>query len=172
MQNKLVFCFIILSILFSCSSQKNVNRVIVDPNINKEILIGKVNEVGLKNYKVFKDADIYYKNYKVDEQLIEKIAELSKDITITVVFGSWCGDSKSNVPIFKKIVDKSGFDTSKVEYIAVDRKKSGGDIDISELKVEYVPTFIFYRKYKEIGRIIEYPKGKNIEEDWIYIVSK
>jgi|LGOV01.1.fsa_nt_gb thiol-disulfide isomerase/thioredoxin len=165
------FAFLLLTTI-SCSSQIDVNKVINDPDSNKKILIGKVDDEGLKNYSVFTDAEMYYNIYKVDKGITEKIVPISDDINIKVVFGTWCGDSQINVPAFQKIVNESGFDKSKVEYIAVDRKKTGGKLDISKLKVNYVPTFIFYRNGNEIGRIIEYPRGKNIEEDWINIVSK
>ncbi|MEN8138837.1 MAG: thioredoxin family protein [Bacteroidota bacterium] len=146
--------------------------MIVDPDINKEILIGKVDEEGLKNYSVFDEADVYYEHYKVDKGIAAKIAVDSENIKIKVVFGSWCGDSKINVPAFQKIVKESGFDKTNIEYYAVDRKKTGGDVDLSALNVKYVPTFIFYRDNKEIGRIVEYPKGKSLEEDWLNIVSE
>ena len=154
------------------SSNTKINSIVVDTDINKEILLGYVNEEGLKNYTVFTYADMYNKRYKVDTDLTETIKENSKDITIKVIFGSWCGDSKVNVPAFQKIVDSSGYDKSKIKYIAVNRKKKGGSVDVSDLKIKYVPTFIFYRNDKEIGRIIENPTSKTLEQDWVNIVSK
>ena len=173
--------FAILTI--ACSTQQGVNKgvensntkinsVVVDTDINKEILIGYVNEDGLKNYSVFTYADMHYKRYNVDNDLTETIKENSKDITIKVIFGSWCGDSKVNVPAFQKIIDSSGYDKTRIKYIAVNRKKKGGNVDISDLKIKYVPTFIFYRNDKEIGRIIENPTSETIEQDWVNIVTE
>lgn len=172
MRYSILFSFIFVFFTYSCSLQNTINKVIVDPDINEEILIGLVDENGLRNYDVFNDAKMYYEHYKVDVELASKIVAISNDIEIKVVFGSWCGDSQMNVPAFQKIVEKSGFDKSKVEYFAVDRKKTGGEVDLSYLNVKYVPTFIFYRNGKEIDRIVEYPIGKNLEEDWVNIVSK
>ena len=155
----------------SCTAQQEINKVVIDPDLKKEILIGSVNETGLKNYSVFNDAEMYYNIYKTDNELARTIKENSKGISVKVVFGSWCGDSKINVPAFQKIVDASDFDKTKVEYIAVDRKKEGGSVDVSKLDVKYVPTFIFYRNNKEIGRIVEYPKSETIEQDWVEIVT-
>lgn len=160
-----------VSVVSSCTAQQEFNKVVVDPNLNKEILLGYVNETGLKNYDVFNDAEMYYNVYKVDADLSEIIKNNSEGISVKVVFGSWCGDSKINVPAFQKIVNTSGFDKSKVKYIAVDRKKKGGSVDVSELDVKYVPTFIFYKNKKELGRIVEYPKHETIEEDWVEIVT-
>ena len=175
---------LLLTMATSCTVQQEVNKVaesnksqefnkvVIDPNLNKEILLGYVNEIGLKNYSAFSNTEINYSSYKVDTELSIIIKDKSKDITVKVVFGSWCGDSKDNVPAFQKIIDTSGFDKSKIEYIAVDRKKKGGSVDVSTLDVKYVPTFIFYRNKKEIGRIIEYPKSETIEQDWVEIVTK
>jgi len=150
----------------------DVNKVIVDPDLKKEILIGSINEKGLDNAEVFTNTEMYYRIYDVNTEIAKEIKEKSKNISIKVVFGSWCGDSKINVPAFRKIVDESGFDKSKVEYIAVDKKKRGGSVDVSGLKTNYVPTFIFYRDNKEIGRIIEYPSSETIEQDWLNIVTE
>ena len=153
-------------------SSTMINTVVVDADINKEILLGYVNEDGLKNYSVFTSADMYYNRYNVNSELTGIIKENSNEITIKVIFGSWCGDSKVNVPAFQKIVDSSGYDKTKIKYIAVNRKKKGGSVDVSDLKVEFVPTFIFYRDGKEIGRIIENPTSDTIEQDWVNIVEK
>lgn len=156
----------------SCTAQQEVNKVVIDPSLKKEILLGSVNEKGLTNSSVFEDAKMYYDVYKVDKEQSDIIKNNSKGISIKVVFGSWCGDSKINVPAFQKIAEDSYFDKSKIEYVAVDRKKEGGSVDISELGIKYVPTFIFYRDKKEIGRIVEYPKSETIEQDWSEIVTK
>ena len=172
MKNAILSAALFAALTISCSTQKDVNKVIIDPDLNKEILIGKVNENGLNNEDVFTNTKLYYDIYKVDTELAKAIKSNSKGISVKVIFGSWCGDSKINVPAFQKIVDVSEFNISKVEYIAVNRKKGGGSVDITNLKVTYVPTFIFYRKKKEIGRIVEYPKSKTIEQDWVDIVTK
>lgn len=167
----IILSVLVISFISSCSAPKALNTVVVDPSLEYEILLGNIDEVGLSNYAVFEGADKHYENYIVDTLLASKINQLSANVTITIIFGSWCGDSQYNVPAFQKIVESSGFDKSRVNYIAVDRNKKGGNVDVSGYKAEYVPTFIFYRNNKEIGRIIEYPSGKNIEEDWVNILS-
>jgi thiol-disulfide isomerase/thioredoxin len=170
--NRLYITISIISVLLaSCSIPKNSNKVVIDPDLKREILLGEINEKGLTNYSVFTNTENFYNNYNVDTALAKIIKANSKGIKIKVVFGSWCGDSKINVPAFKKIVDVSGFKKSNVEYIAVNRRKKGGDIDVSKLNINYVPTFIFYHKGKEIGRIIEYPDNGTIEQDWVEIVT-
>ena len=67
-------------------------------------------------------------------------------------------------------MDLVGFNYRKLELIAVDRDKKAGDLDIAELKIERVPTFIFYKKKKELGRIIEVPYDL-IEKDILKIIN-
>ncbi len=84
--------------------------------------------------------------------------------------GTWCGDSKEWVPRFYKVMDQAGFNYRKMKLIAVDRNKKAGDLDISALHIERVPTFIFYKKKKELGRIIEVPYDL-IEKDMLKIIG-
>ncbi len=117
--------------------------------------------------------DVYDK-FHPDEGLVESIAaKTGEDLTIEVYLAFWCGDSKKNIPPFYKIVEKINALAKtplKVQYYSVERKPSK-DIKyfVEKLKVERVPTFIFYREGKEIGRIIENPK-KNMLEDILEIL--
>jgi len=159
------------AIITSCSVHKTINTQNTYLETNEDILLGHVDESELKNNPVFNKTEDYYNSYNVDEKLARIIQEKSDDINIIAVFGSWCGDSKVNIPVFRKIIDKSNFNKSKVKYIAVDRRKKGGNVNVSALNIEYVPTFIFIRNNKEIGRIVENPINKTIEEDWVEIIS-
>lgn len=110
-----------------------------------------------------------YRGFQVDEGLVEAIAsKLEGELKIDVYFGFWCGDSKNNVPPFLKIMDvMAGFNEKipTVNYYTVERKPTKETkYFVEEFKVERVPTFIFYRDGKEIGRIIENPKNSLIED--------
>lgn len=110
-----------------------------------------------------------YRSYDEDKGLIEAIASKIEDnIKIDVYFGFWCGDSKNNVPPFLKIIDLMQSFNDKmqpVNYYTVERKPTKETkYFVEEFKVERVPTFIFYRDGKEIGRIVENPKNSLIED--------
>lgn len=93
------------------------------------------------------------------------------DMKIDVYLGLWCPDSRNNVPLFLKLLDSVGT-TVPVRYFGVPRKASR-DVKyyVEEFNVEKVPSFIFYRGGKEIGRIIENPKVGMLE-DTFEVVSK
>jgi hypothetical protein len=98
-------------------------------------------------------------------------AKLGADMKIEVYLGLWCPDSRNNVPPFIKILDGLGTGLP-VRYFSVPRK-ANKDVKyfVEELKVERVPTFIFYRGGGEIGRIVENPKAGMIE-DFMEIVFR
>ncbi len=91
-------------------------------------------------------------------------SRLGPGIRIDVYLGLWCPDSLTNVPPFIKIVDKLGTGVT-VRYFSLP-KKADKEIKyfVEEAKVERVPTFIFYRGDKEIGRIVENPKAGMLED--------
>jgi hypothetical protein len=110
-----------------------------------------------------------YKDFQVDEGLVEALAsKLDGELKVDVYFGFWCSDSKDNVPPFLKIMDVLESFNNKVmtvNYYTVERKPTKETkYYVEEFKVERVPTFIFYREGKEIGRIVENPKNSLIED--------
>ena len=112
-----------------------------------------------------------YDQYMVDLSLLGILKEkIGDNLKIDVYLGLWCPDSKHNVPVFMKIIDILGQDNLEVNYYTVERK-ANKDIKyyVEDKKVERVPTFIFYRDGKEIGRIVENPK-KSIMEDFLEII--
>jgi hypothetical protein len=110
--------------------------------------------------------------YEPEADIVDALkTKLGSNLRIDVYLGLWCPDSRNNVPPFIKILDRLGTGVP-VRYFNVPRKASK-DIKyyVEELKVDRVPTFIFYRDAKEIGRIIENPKTGLIE-DFMEIVLK
>jgi hypothetical protein len=110
--------------------------------------------------------------YEPEADIVDALkTKLGSNLKIDVYLGLWCPDSRNNVPPFIKILDRLGTGVP-VRYFNVPRKASK-DIKyyVEELKVERVPTFIFYRDAKEIGRIIENPK-MGLIEDFMEIVLK
>ena len=95
------------------------------------------------------------------------------DYEIVIVMGSWCGDSKEQVPRFYKIMDSFDFPESNIRLLCVDKKKTAQNYEeeISDYNISFVPTFIFFRDGKELGRIIETPV-ESLEKDWLKIIEK
>jgi thiol-disulfide isomerase/thioredoxin len=84
--------------------------------------------------------------------------------------GTWCSDSKEQIPAFYKILDELNCDSNSITLINVDRNKKGLSNEIKKLNIELIPTIIFYKQRKKIGRIIETPY-KSLEKDLINITN-
>ncbi len=112
-----------------------------------------------------------YTNYEVDESFLDTLkSKVDESLKVDVYLGFWCSDSKRNVPRFYKIIENLDGTGIKVNYFSCGRKPSKEvKYFAADVKVERVPTFIFYRDGKEIGRIIENPKT-SILEDFLEIV--
>lgn len=115
-----------------------------------------------------------FTNYLPDSSSIQQISNLlaaeSGTLKLTIVLGTWCGDSKEQVPRFYKVNSLLTSKFNEIEIIGVDRLKKAGSLDISALKIEKVPTFIFFRNGTEIGRIVETPQN-SIEKDILQLIS-
>ncbi len=165
---------ITLSLIFALSSaaySQHENRVVKDTRLNRDVLIGLCNDTGLRGPLFGPYFNQQYKNYKPRIKVIAQLKKKLKKTQITIVFGSWCGDSKMQVGRFYKILDESGFSHNHVKLIAVNRSFQAGNTDITHLNIHRIPTFIIYHKGKEAGRIVESPKT-SLENDLWKIVSK
>ncbi len=112
-----------------------------------------------------------YKNYQPDQEIMKQLREVDiDDYSITVVLGTWCPDSRREVPHFMKIVGLWGFPENRIRFIGVDINKVAPLADYQELGIDRVPTFIFYENNSEKGRIIEVPVT-SLEQDTRIILT-
>lgn len=113
-----------------------------------------------------------FNDYKLDDEAFVQIEKAGLDsIDILVVLGTWCSDSRREVPRFMKIVETLAYDKERVRFIGVDSYKEAPVPDYDTLNIERVPTFIFYKNNFELGRIIEYPEA-SLERDMLKILMK
>lgn len=154
-------------------SAQEVNKKIHDQARNKDVLINVCTREGITTFPEFKEMyDPLYAAYVPDAATMIELKKLVKKEKIKIVFGTWCGDSKVNVPNFFKVLDNLQFKEKNVEIIAVDGAKKAENGIIDGLNIQRVPTFILYdKKGKELGRIVEHPKT-TLEGDLLAIYQK
>lgn len=111
-----------------------------------------------------------YDFYETNPATITSLTPLLKKTTIKVFLGTWCGDSQEQVPAFYKIIEQANFDQDKLELITLNRSKKTPDNLQEGYNIIRVPTFIFYKKGEEIGRIVEYAQ-ETLEDDMLKILS-
>jgi thiol-disulfide isomerase/thioredoxin len=98
--------------------------------------------------------------YKPNEKYVDSLAtiHLTDSLRVRLFLGTYCHDSKKWVPRFYKVKDK--LPVSDVEIVSVDTTKKDERGYWKEVKLEKIPTFVFYdASGKEVGRIVEKPKG-------------
>jgi len=155
-----------LAIGLMLSVSVNAQTVAMDSVSHERVLIGPVERSAFQDSSWYKEN---YSLYKPQATLIHQIDSLGAGDSILVVFGSWCSDSHIWVPMFLSIMDSTTM-THKISFIAVPRSKGWRDQLTPGLNIEKVPTFIFYYGGKEIGRIVEEPKG-DIGENIVEILK-
>lgn len=116
-----------------------------------------------------------YENYQPNAAIVDQLKKLKSEKTVfKIVFGSWCGDSKREVPRMLKALRTAGFSDKNIQLIGVSSNsevyKQAPNREEKELNVYRVPTFIVYQNNKEIGRINEYPV-ESLERDLEKILS-
>lgn len=108
----------------------------------------------------FNDWYISGKN-KYSPELKFDIKSNLENIKVKVFMATWCGDTKFLLPRFVKLWEEAGLQTSQLEIIALHREgdeyKRSPARDEENYNIHRVPTFIFEKEGKEIGRIVEKP---------------
>jgi thiol-disulfide isomerase/thioredoxin len=113
-----------------------------------------------------------YDDYQYNTAAVNLLMDMNKTgISIKIVMGTWCSDSRREVPRFMKILDLWQFPLSGVTFIGVDDAKRSPVGDYDKLDIQRVPTIIIYKNNIEAGRIIENPVT-SLEQDMVNILGR
>ena len=143
--------------------------------INQEetshMLVGKINQQGLEKSPYSDWFNKNYEAYKVKTQELPLDKKALRKLKITIFLGTWCGDSKREVPRFLKIAQQLGVSPSQIKMIALKRNRKSPGQEYKGLNIHHVPTFIISQDQKELGRIIEEPT-QSLEADLAKIIQQ
>ena len=147
-------------LISSFVSAQEINQEIKIDN-EQPFLVGQVNLKGLRSNTYQNWYTDNYDAYEVDLEIIAPVKTEMVKQKILVFIGTWCGDSKREVPRFIKILEAMDFPMENLKIVALDRRKGfykkSPNGEEWGLRIKRVPTFIFYKNGKEINRIIERP---------------
>jgi thiol-disulfide isomerase/thioredoxin len=132
-------------------------------------------EVGWLQPSIFDKPELHpfkarYDTVGLDQDLVSLIQQVSSEVDFLVFFGTWCGDSRRELPHFLKITDRCGIPPSRIRLYGLDRSKKSDDGLADRYHIERVPTFIFLRNGSEAGRITEKPNA-TLEADMLSILA-
>jgi thiol-disulfide isomerase/thioredoxin len=148
------------------------DKLVEDPeNEGEKMLLGKVSYVDFKNDRLFPWMSENFKTYKPDSITLIELKKAFEGVYIKAFMGTWCEDSQREVPRFYKILKSIGINKERIEMVAVSHDKDTPLGYEKDLNITYVPTFIFYKQEKELGRFVEYVQGTTLEEDILTIVT-
>ncbi len=153
--------------IFSCNS--SINKKKSGPEEYTDI-IGVFERKELSNNPHAEWFNQNYSDYNLDKETLNKLKPLFKDIEITVFMGTWCSDSRKEIPVFFKLIDKLRINENSIELIGMTLEKTTPDsLELGQNLIN-VPTFIFKKDGKEINRIVEFPL-ETIEKDILEILT-
>jgi thiol-disulfide isomerase/thioredoxin len=120
-------------------------------------------------YKVWFEKN--YNDYQPKQKVVTKIKKQLKGISVKTFLGSWCHDSKRELPRFFKVMESAEFDLkNNFKIIGITRGKKTPDNLQEGYNIKHTPTFIFYKDGKEIGRYVEHSR-ETLEKDILKILK-
>ncbi len=136
--------------------------------LTKEVLVGETTRAAIEAAPEWGASEA---ESQPDPEASKALAAVPPGAEVTVFLGTWCGDSRREVPRFWKAIDLAGADVPfAIHYIGVDRQKKEPSAPVTNNDIRYVPTFIVYREGREVGRIVEEsPHG--IEKDLLALLT-
>ncbi|MEO5684764.1 MAG: tetratricopeptide repeat protein [Chitinophagaceae bacterium] len=115
-----------------------------------------------------------YGDYIIDSPAIARLKPLLQNKQFEIFLGTWCGDSKREVPRMLKLLEYAGVQASQVKLIMVDNHdgtyKQSPTHEEKGKSIHRVPTLIMYDDKKELNRIVEYPVV-SLEQDLLAIAT-
>ena len=109
--------------------------------------------------------------YDPGEADLRVIASSPLAARLDVYFGSWCSDSRREVPRLLRILDRTSPANLKVRFYGLDRTKKEPARLVRRGAIERVPTFILSVDGREVGRIVETPQA-TLEHDLALLFQK
>ena len=179
---KTYFIIIIVSLftIYSCTVSKNAASPVLVNQLSKDsrgndMLLGKCTRAALLQAPFSDWFKPNYDSYVVDSFTCNFIRPLLAGKSITIFLGTWCGDSKREVPRALKMLDCCSFPANNLTLVMVSNKdslyKKSPQHEEAGKNIVRVPTIIIEQKGSEIGRIIEFPIT-SLEKDLLSILRK
>lgn len=170
---KTILYLFLLVVLVGCAPHGKKKNALKSSSYSEEgqILLGEVkrNDLLAPPHDVWFNG--YYDKYSPNHDDLEVIKSgLGQFDSIRVFLGTWCIDSRREIPKLFKLLDKSDFDHEKVFMTGVELNKTAPDDLQESYGMIMVPTIIFYKEGREINRFVEFPR-ETFEKDIARIVS-
>jgi len=150
-----------------------MNKEVIDQNGHPNLL-GRATRDKLKTPPYGEWFNKNYDSYAVDSVLADQLRPKLAGYRMLIFMGTWCGDSRREVPRFLKLMDCCGVDPSAIEIVTVSNTDSLYKQSPAHEERGYdifrVPSIIILDKRREMGRIVESPVA-SLEKDLLAVLS-
>lgn len=153
-------CILLLTALISVSFYGQASKEIT-MNDGSTFLVGTIEESDLNTGDYHDWFSNSFKTYDVNKVVVDNIKKKLNAHKLLLFMGTWCGDSRREVPRIMKVLHEAKFPMDNLKIVAVDRrkefyKKSPGGEEWG-LDIRRVPTLILLKNGREQNRIVETP---------------
>jgi thiol-disulfide isomerase/thioredoxin len=178
-KTKIIFFLLTVLLAISCrgplintTTPAYSNTIVINEN-NQPVLLGYCSQQMLLE-KPFSNWFLpNYNNAKTDSITIVSLKTAFKKKNIEIFAGTWCGESKADLPQFLKILKDAAVDSSQVKIIFLNNTaalyKQSPQHEEAGKNIVRTPTYIIYNGKKEMGRIIDSPI-ESFEKDLLKIL--
>ena len=146
--------------LFNLNSSNIPEGMFEDPKTGKPMLLGLIAIEELQQDPFSEWYQMESERYEVDTELTNAIDNPGQ-YSYEIFLGTWCGDSRREVPRMEKILSQMDVDMANVLIVTVDRDKISPNGEEEGKDIRYVPTLIVSKNNEEIGRIVESPSSES-----------
>ena len=101
-----------------------LNQAVHDKQSNSRMLVGLSNRHGLQQNPFSRWFNKEYGAYALNKEAVQGIKNNSNNLSIKLFMGTWCKDSRREVPRIYRILDAVGLDGPRFTLINLDREKS------------------------------------------------
>ena len=127
-------------------------------------LLGHVTRAALHEYASWKP--LWDQPYAPDPAAVATIKAQAKGVSVVMIMATWCPDSKRELPRYFATMDAAGIGDGVLTMVGVDRTKKDGEGLTEKWAITRVPTLVFLRDGKEVGRFVEKtPAGSTFEAE-------
>jgi thiol-disulfide isomerase/thioredoxin len=123
--------------------------------------------------QLYAGAPVFRENAQVftpDALAVKRIRQIGRQLKIVMFLGTWCSDSRREAPKLLKLLEAAHNPQISLDLYAVTASMEDGAGVAKTYEVRAVPTMIFLRDGRELGRIIESP-ATTMENDFLKIVG-
>lgn len=175
-----LFCLALIAglVLYACSQK--INSVNTVTNIQSKDSRGNAMLLGICDRESLLQSPYKewfaknYDGYSIDSLTADKVKPLLKQQHFDIYLGTWCGDSRREVPRMLKILDYCGVKPTNIRLIMVDNHdstyKQSPTHEERGKNIHRVPDLLIYNKKQEINRIVESPVN-SLEKDLLQIME-